>query len=368
MHAAVSKLLHRRGLVRRDRIWRLRLRSALSSRIRVGFGPITTGEADLGLRHWHIDPIVDAINRAGSRYVADVFLRRDELTRFDVVVVVKQLQAVAARVRRLRPEARCIFDPADLRTLDTANGSVDLFADPGAFERHYLPLLTGVDGLVLSSPLQHGDFAGLDVPKLEIPRPVRNRRHRTQYAHAGPIRLVWQGYRENLAPMQRLRPILEALRAETGLDLQLVVDTNLPPRVEGLVHYTEWSVRRWERVLAEADLGVVIKPEDDPYQQRKSTTKLVSYMAAGLPVVCTPSAADRGVITHGETGFFASDDREWRDCLRALVTDAGLRERIGRAARRHALDVYPVERIAGEYLRLFDDVLAAPPHRRDRLA
>jgi hypothetical protein len=34
-------------------------------------------------------------------------------------------------------------------------------------------------------------------------------------------------------------------------------------------------------------------------------------MGAGLPVVCTPSEADRGVITHGETGFFARDDREW---------------------------------------------------------
>jgi hypothetical protein len=284
------------------------------------------------------------------------------------VVIVRELQSVASRIQRLRPEARCIFDPADLRALDTASGRVDLFADPGAFERHYLPFLARLDGLILSSPLQHRDFASLDVPKREIPRPVRNRRHRTHYAHAGPIRLVWQGYRENLVPMQRLNPILLELRAETGLDLQLVIDTNLPARDEGPIRYTEWSMRRWERVLAEADVGVVIKPLDDPYQQRKSTTKVVSYMAAGLPVVCTPSAADRRIITHGETGFFASDDREWRDRLRALVIDAALREQVGRAARRHVLEQYGVERIAGEYLRLFDAVLAVPPRARDRLA
>ena len=111
-------------------------------------------------------------------------------------------------------------------------------------------------------------------------------------------------------------------------------------------------------------MGVVIKPPDDPFQQRKSTAKVVSYMAAGLPVVCTPSEADRRVITHGKTGFFATGDREWHACLRALVTDAALRERIGRAARQHALERYGADRIATDYLRLFDRLLA--PSRSDR--
>ena len=144
---------------------------------------------------------------------------------------------------------------------------------------------------------------------------------------------------------------------------------NRPEAMNALSRALRRALGQAFRALAgDADVGVVIKPEGDPYQQRKSTTKVVSYMATGLPVVCTPSAADRRVIRHGETGFFASDDRAWRDCLRALVTDASLRERIGRAARRHVTEQYGVERIAGEYLRLFDAVLAAPPRPRDRLA
>jgi hypothetical protein len=349
--------------MRRDRYYALRLRSALSRRIRVGFGPILTGEDDLGLRKWHIDPIVDAINRGRSRYVADVFFRRQELARFDVVVLVKHFQRLAAEIARLRPAPRFVFDPADFRWLHTPSGDVDLFADRAAFDRHYRPFLASMHGLILSSPLQHADFADFEVPKAEIPRPVLNRRHRTRHANAGPIRLIWQGYRHNLAPMRRLHPILFALREETGLDVRLVYDTNLPARVEGPIEHSEWSIRRWERALAEADVGVVIKPLDDPLQQRKSTTKVVSYMAAGLPVVCTPSAADRGVIRHGVTGFFANEDHEWLACLRALVTDASLRERIGQAARRHVLERYAVERVAAEYLRLFDRVLAEPGAR-----
>jgi glycosyltransferase involved in cell wall biosynthesis len=118
-------------------------------------------------------------------------------------------------------------------------------------------------------------------------------------------------------------------------------------------------------VLVESDVAVVIKPLDDPFQRRKPATKVVTFMGAGLPVVCTPSDADRDVVTHGETGFFAFDDREWYECLRALVTDASLRERVGIAGRRHVEGRYGVDQLAGEYMALFDAVLSGPPRGID---
>jgi len=69
---------------------------------------------------------------------------------------------------------------------------------------------------------------------------------------------------------------------------------------------------------------------------------------------------NRRVITHGETGFFAYDDREWHACLADLVTDPSLRERVGTAARQHVLERYSVERIVAEYLQLFDRLLGHP--------
>jgi hypothetical protein len=160
--------------------------------------------------------------------------------------------------------------------------------------------------------------------------------------------------------MRRLHPIVERLRAETGLDVRLVYDTAGPPRDEGPIEYRQWRIDRWERTLVGCDIAVVIKPTDDPYQQRKPPTKVVTYMGAALPVVCTPSAADRGVIAHGETGFFAHDDRQWHTCLAALVTDPALRERVGTAARRHVGERYDVERITADSVRLFDRVRGLP--------
>jgi hypothetical protein len=354
--------VYARGLVRRRWYYRLRVHNALSRRIRVGFGPILDGERTLGMRKWHIDPIVDAINRGRSPYVGDIFFPGDDLTRFDVVVLVKEIEAVTPEmVRRLRARpTRLVYDAADVRVVPTPDGGRDIYRDRAAWERHYRPFLRSMDAVMLASPLQRADLDDVDVLKVEIARPLLNRRHRTAYAHPGPIRLVWQGYPENIAPMRRLHPIVERLRAETGLDVRLVYDTAGPPRVDGPIEYRRWRIDRWERTLVGCDIAVVIKPTDDAYQQRKPPTKVATCMGAGLPVVCTPSAADREVITPGETGFFAQDDREWHACLAALVTDPALRERVGTAARRHVAERYGVERITADYVRLFDRVLALP--------
>ncbi|MBW2966135.1 hypothetical protein KY342_03460, partial [Candidatus Woesearchaeota archaeon] len=72
-------------------IWflKLKLRNLLSDRIKVGFGPITTGENTLGARKWHIDPIINYINKYDKKYVANIFFDKDDLTKFDVIVIVK---------------------------------------------------------------------------------------------------------------------------------------------------------------------------------------------------------------------------------------------------------------------------------------
>jgi len=124
--------VYERSLVRREWYYRLRLRNALSSRIKVGFGPIMDGENTLGLRKWHIDPIVDAINRSRSRYLGDIFFPGEDLSRFDIVVIVKHFESFTPDlVHRLheRP-TRLVYDTADIRFVQTTSGRRDIYEDP----------------------------------------------------------------------------------------------------------------------------------------------------------------------------------------------------------------------------------------------
>jgi len=79
-------------------------------------------------------------------------------------------------------------------------------------------------------------------------------------------------------------------------------------------------------------------------------------------VVCAPCAADTEVIRHGETGYFAHSDEEWYRCLRELIVNPNLRERVGTAARKYVCDHLNVRRITQKYIDFFE--IACAQHSR----
>jgi glycosyltransferase involved in cell wall biosynthesis len=63
---------------------------------------------------------------------------------------------------------------------------------------------------------------------------------------------------------------------------------------------------------------------------------LLEAMACGVPGVALARWGVRELVQDGETGFLASDAAEFRNRLEQLSDDAGLRSRLGLAARRRA--------------------------------
>jgi len=338
--------------------WRLELelRKRLSRKLKVAFGPIVTGERTLGTRKFHIDPIVRFINRHSDEFVCNVFLAgspRKPLFDYDILVIVKNFDFAS---------------PALLHDLAT-NGTRLVYSivdNPLACSRNHLEepwFIASMDALILSSPLQAENVPADDPIRVAIPPPVIGQLHKQDYAASGPIKIVWEGMVENLGFMERVNPIVRRVAHDSGKPVELVYYSNLPRRVDGIVQYVPWKLSHWQERLVGADVAIVIKPQDDPIQRRKPPTKVQSYMAAGLPVVCTPSEADKLVVEDGRTGFFAYSGDEWYQRLRALVEDAALRERVGRAARGSVLATANIERVAELHMDLFRAVLARPGQR-----
>jgi glycosyltransferase involved in cell wall biosynthesis len=93
---------------------------------------------------------------------------------------------------------------------------------------------------------------------------------------------------------------------------------------------------------------------DEPYQRGKEGFKLKEYMAAGLPVVCSPVGFNRQLVEDGVVGFFARSEPEWVRQLERLVGDPELRRRLGQAGRRLAetsFDHHQHLRRLGRFLR-----------------
>jgi len=322
----------------------------ITSKIKVGFGPVISGEDDLHVRKWRIDPIVNRINEISEKYRAGIFLSGSEMAKFDIVVMVREIDEINfSMIDNLKKNLKkLIYDIVDrpyLKEYATDHGKLyDFFRQ--------------VDALIASSPLQVEELNGIIKNIFFIEHPFLNSL-RKDYTKATNrrIRLIWQGFAENLKFMELIHPIIKKLIEELKKEIHIIYLTNLLPKKNDFVEFKTWSVHNWERTLIESDIAVENKVLDDPLLQRKPSTKILSYMAAGLPVVCTPSAADKLVIEQGRTGFFAYTEEDWYYYLKTLILKGELRRQIGEAAREYVINNFNIHHITQKYLDCFDRII-----------
>ncbi|MCC6235366.1 MAG: glycosyltransferase, partial [Verrucomicrobiales bacterium] len=128
-----------------------------------------------------------------------------------------------------------------------------------------------------------------------------------------------------------------------NLNLRIVGDGPERPRLQGMVEELGLSQRvsieppipisRIPELLSTADIGVVPKLAEG-FGNEAYSTKIMEFMAAGLPVVASQTRIDQFYFGKGEVHFFASDNPE--DMARALsqvITQPELRETLVRKGR-----------------------------------
>jgi len=330
--------------------WYKRLESQYNktSKITVGFGPIVSSEHDLHIRKWRIDPIVNCINEIDDRYYAGIFFNADDMLKFDLCVVIREVNFLSvASLRQLKKRGKILI--YDIVDSPYCVGGVD--------NRKILEVMKQANGIIASSPLQYDDFAELNKKMVLIEHPVINTLKKNYEKTNNRLMIIWQGFPEHLPRMETLKPIVRKLGRESRAKIILCYHTKILPKKIGSVHYRAWTVRSWEKMLVQSDIGVEIKLLQDAHLQRKPSTKVISYMAAGLPVICTPSAADRLVIEHGRTGYFAHTAQDWYNYLKTLADNSELRKEMGQAARDYVCQHFSIQKITQKYLNFFDALI-----------
>jgi glycosyltransferase involved in cell wall biosynthesis len=78
---------------------------------------------------------------------------------------------------------------------------------------------------------------------------------------------------------------------------------------------------------------------------------LAQAMAAGLPVMASNTSSIPEVVQDGQTGLLSppTDSKTLAGNIRRLLEDDALRERMGKAARKRAVELYDWDRVAGQY-------------------
>lgn len=348
MRYLVKRLLLLNGLI--DYKWFFKVKTSLffSKKIKVGFGPITSGENDLAERKWRIDPIINHINsKKNCKYVAGFFVNPQEMKKFDIIIIVKKFtDEFIPVIQQLKiRNKRFIYDIVDNPNAEKKYGIY--FAKNPHFSRL-------MDGFIVSSPIQVRDARRFSQNYILIEHPIISPLHKTDYPTKDEMTIIAHGYYENLKNIKMLEPIIREVSLELGMRIKLIYHCEVELENTEWVRYVKWTVDNCFTQLLNADIAVVIKNLHLRHQRDKPSTKLITFMAAGLPVICTPSAADQLVMQHRINGLYAYTPDDWKRYIKALASNPERRKQIGHAARNAVQPFYSVTAVTDKYLHFIE--------------
>lgn len=123
------------------------------------------------------------------------------------------------------------------------------------------------------------------------------------------------------------------------------------------VRFTGWRYGPERIAELHAALDVLVLPSVWP---EPFGLVLLEAMASGKPVIATRHGGPLEIVAEGETGLLVApgDVDELAAAMTALLRDAALRERMGRAARARAERAFDETTYVAAVQRLYDEVLA----------
>lgn len=192
-----------------------------------------------------------------------------------------------------------------------------------------------------------------------IPTPIDLAQYPSSTEHAREPVVGWMGTRINLMYLQ---PLAAALGRLAGVypEVRVKIVSDGVPVLPGVpVIAKQWSAGDELDDLHSFRVGIMPLP-DDPWTRGKCALKLLQYMAAGVPVVCSPVGANTDIVDDGHNGYFARSDDEWVRRIGALLDDPARCRELGAAGRRTVAERYSVTAQLDRFL----SVLAGSSRRR----
>lgn len=115
------------------------------------------------------------------------------------------------------------------------------------------------------------------------------------------------------------------------------------------VDVLEWQ-KKGEIQKANASFDIGLCPlVDNESNRNRCSLKVLDYMAAGIPVAISPVGENIYFVDEAKSGFLPLTTEEWVRDLKKLITDARLRQTMGRAGLEKLKREYSYQRRIGEY-------------------
>jgi glycosyltransferase involved in cell wall biosynthesis len=188
-----------------------------------------------------------------------------------------------------------------------------------------------------------------------LPTPIDESRYpESLSAEKEGIAIGWIGSASTIHYLESLRDVWEELGTRYGrLSLTIISDVFIEmKRIP--VNRLRWSAEREVEFLQGLDIGIM-PLFDDLWSRGKCGFKLIQYLGAGIPAVCSPVGINREIVENGVSGLWANSKEEWVEKLSMLIEDRSMRRRLGAAGRQRVLDRYTVQVCAPTLIKWFKE-------------
>ncbi len=166
------------------------------------------------------------------------------------------------------------------------------------------------------------------------------------------LTIGWTGTYTNLHNLTIIEAVIAALQAKYHFNFLVIA--NKDPQLKKIAYaYKKWNIKTEIEDLMEMNIGVM-PLAGSVVEMGKCGFKAIQYASLGIPAVVSPVGANKEVVTHNETGFWANNTEEWYAFLEQLILSESLRSEMGINGRNKMIASYSVEANKEKFFALFN--------------
>lgn len=299
------------------------------------------------LREKGIDPDVEII--------PDSFWKRRKLFKkakaYPVTVLQKRLLSIFDFHELRKNAKRLVFDFDDAIYYKNASCS----PDPADYESStrrgkFKRTVAGGDLVIAANSVLARKTRELNrsVPVEIIPSSVdvRDFTPKRDYNLSSPPVIGWIGTKSTLRYLDIISSAFTELHSKRDFVLRII--SNEPYMQSGInVEFIQWSLEKQNTELGKFDIGIM-PLSSDPFSEGKASYKLLQYLAAGVPSICSPVGMNSDVAGNDEYCLTASDSGQFCFQMEKLLSDCELRRKLGLNGRKLVEQKYSLEVVASK--------------------
>lgn len=190
--------------------------------------------------------------------------------------------------------------------------------------------------------------------------PTQRFKPRDDKKSSNKLTIGWMGTAPTMPFLGVCADALRQLAKQRDFELLVIGPTEDPLHKIDLrgvsVRFRRWNAATEVEQLQEMDIGLMPLPADQEWMRYKAATKLVQYMAIGIPAVATPIGVNQHILQGNQVGIAATTTGQWVEALERLIDDPESRRRMGVAGRQKAIQNYSIEANAPRLQSVLENV------------